>query len=235
MIRAGLRSGTGEASLFIHSRCKQLITAMRAYRYGQKDRTEVPLKDGHDHVVDALRYYYINRDAARWRGGGIGDTDVPGRRNSGCHAHTAGPMYISRRLDHPAGRACPVCSRNRGMPTLADDGSWRKTSVAASVSMAPGHPANLWPTHLWVGANDVRETFAPPPLKRWATGDEWDVASLLLLRWRGQQDGADDPGGEEMILLVLVLVFGVWPIIFSPSGWMRMCHWPKRPACRPAR
>lgn len=68
MIRAGLRSGTGEASLFIHSRCKQLITAMRAYRYGDKDRTEVPLKDGHDHLVDALRYYYINRDAAEVEG-----------------------------------------------------------------------------------------------------------------------------------------------------------------------
>jgi hypothetical protein len=64
MIRAGLRSGTGETSLFIHPRCKQLIAAMRAYRYGEKDRAEVPLKDGHDHVVDALRYYFVNRDAA---------------------------------------------------------------------------------------------------------------------------------------------------------------------------
>jgi hypothetical protein len=62
LIRAGLKSGTGETTLFIHPRCKQLVTAMRAYRYDDKDRTEVPLKDGHDHLVDALRYYYISRD-----------------------------------------------------------------------------------------------------------------------------------------------------------------------------
>jgi hypothetical protein len=69
MSRAGLRSGTGEATLFIHSRCRQLITAMRAYRYGERDRAEVPLKDGHDHVVDALRYYFVNRDAGELEGG----------------------------------------------------------------------------------------------------------------------------------------------------------------------
>jgi hypothetical protein len=68
MIRAGLRSGTGEVSLFIHPQCKQLIAAMRAYRYGEKDRTEVPLKDGNDHLVDALRYYFVSRDSAEVEG-----------------------------------------------------------------------------------------------------------------------------------------------------------------------
>ena len=67
MIRAGLRSGTGAATLFIHPRCKQLIQAMRAYRYG-KGRDENPLKDGPDHLVDALRYYFVNRDGGEVEG-----------------------------------------------------------------------------------------------------------------------------------------------------------------------
>jgi hypothetical protein len=61
MVRAGLCSGTGETALFIHPRCKQLIQAMRTYRYGE-GRAEVPEKDGPDHLVDALRYYFVNRD-----------------------------------------------------------------------------------------------------------------------------------------------------------------------------
>jgi hypothetical protein len=68
LIRAGLKSGTGETTLFIHPRCKQLVTAMRAYRYDDKDRTEVPLKDGHDHLVDALRYYFVSRDMGEVEG-----------------------------------------------------------------------------------------------------------------------------------------------------------------------
>jgi hypothetical protein len=67
MIRAGLASGTGEVSLFIHPRCRELIRAMRAYRYGP-GRAEVPAKDGPDHLIDALRYYYINRDSGEVTG-----------------------------------------------------------------------------------------------------------------------------------------------------------------------
>ncbi|MDB5323241.1 MAG: hypothetical protein JWN40_4872 [Phycisphaerales bacterium] len=67
MIRAGLCSGTGEVSLFIHPRCRQLIQAMRSYRYGE-GRAETPVKDGADHLVDALRYYFINRDGGEIEG-----------------------------------------------------------------------------------------------------------------------------------------------------------------------
>ncbi|HEY7120260.1 MAG TPA: hypothetical protein VH475_26970 [Tepidisphaeraceae bacterium] len=69
MIRAGLRSGTGQVSLFIHPRCKQLILAMRTYHYGDRDRAEVPAKDGPDHLVDALRYYFVSRDAGEGKVG----------------------------------------------------------------------------------------------------------------------------------------------------------------------
>jgi hypothetical protein len=68
-IRAGLRSGTGETSLFIHPRCKHLIQAMRAYRYGE-GRDETPVKDGPDHLIDALRYYFVNRDGGEVVGRG---------------------------------------------------------------------------------------------------------------------------------------------------------------------
>jgi hypothetical protein len=67
MIRAGLRSGTGAVTLFIHPRCKQLIQAMRAYRYGE-GRDETPKKDGPDHLVDALRYYFVNREGGEVEG-----------------------------------------------------------------------------------------------------------------------------------------------------------------------
>jgi hypothetical protein len=60
MIRTALRTGSGECRLFIHPRCKRLIRAMQAYRYGEVGG-EVPLKDGeHDHPIDALRYFFFN-------------------------------------------------------------------------------------------------------------------------------------------------------------------------------
>jgi hypothetical protein len=61
MIRAALRPAAGEPRLFIHPRCKRLIAALRGYRYAEGGG-EVPIKDGeHDHLIDALRYYYVNR------------------------------------------------------------------------------------------------------------------------------------------------------------------------------
>ncbi len=60
-IRAGLKTGAGVARLFIHPRCQRLIAAMKSYRYPDGG-AELPIKDGtHDHLIDALRYYYINR------------------------------------------------------------------------------------------------------------------------------------------------------------------------------
>ena len=59
-IRAALRPAGGPSRLFIHPRCKHLITAMKGYRYG-KGSGEVPMKDGeHDHLIDALRYFFVN-------------------------------------------------------------------------------------------------------------------------------------------------------------------------------
>jgi hypothetical protein len=60
MIRLGLKSGTGKTTLFIHPRCARLIKALQAYRYPDQ-AGEIPLKDGeHDHLIDALRYFFIN-------------------------------------------------------------------------------------------------------------------------------------------------------------------------------
>lgn len=60
MIRTALNPAIGAPSLFIHPRCKQLIKSMKRYRC--KDNSEIPDKDGeNDHLIDALRYFYINR------------------------------------------------------------------------------------------------------------------------------------------------------------------------------
>lgn len=63
MVRARLRPAAGPARLFIHRRCARLIEAMRAYHFDPDDATrERPVKDGHDHVADALRYLVVCLD-----------------------------------------------------------------------------------------------------------------------------------------------------------------------------
>ncbi len=60
-LRAALCPAEGPVTLFIHPRCTKLILAMEAYRY-DGGGSEVPLKDGtHDHLIDALRYWMMNR------------------------------------------------------------------------------------------------------------------------------------------------------------------------------
>jgi hypothetical protein len=59
LIRRALRPAHGSPRLFIHSRCTRLIKAMESYRFG--NGTESPIKDGvHDHLIDAVRYYFVN-------------------------------------------------------------------------------------------------------------------------------------------------------------------------------
>ena len=61
MIRAALKPAAGKPTLFIHERCVRLIKAMRSYHYAEGG-SELPVKDGqHDHLVDALRYWFVNR------------------------------------------------------------------------------------------------------------------------------------------------------------------------------
>lgn len=61
-IRAALRPAAGEPTLFVHPRCARLIRALQGYRYPTTGTSrEVPLKDGeHDHLIDALRYHFVN-------------------------------------------------------------------------------------------------------------------------------------------------------------------------------
>jgi hypothetical protein len=60
LMRAALCPAWGSSKLFIHPRCQKLIRALRSYRYAPGG-SELPLKDGeHDHLIDALRYFFIN-------------------------------------------------------------------------------------------------------------------------------------------------------------------------------
>jgi hypothetical protein len=72
MIRRALRTAGGQTTLTIHPRCVNLIKAMRAYHYPPQGG-EKPVKDNeHDHLIDALRYFYVNRrsgDERKLRGG----------------------------------------------------------------------------------------------------------------------------------------------------------------------
>jgi hypothetical protein len=62
LIRAGLAPALGESTLRIHPRCRRLIDALRAYHYPPgEEGAGRPVKDGPDHCIDALRYFFVNR------------------------------------------------------------------------------------------------------------------------------------------------------------------------------
>jgi len=57
LLRARLRPATGSGPrLFVHQRCQRLIESLERYRYPDQVESLKPIKDGHDHAVDALRY-----------------------------------------------------------------------------------------------------------------------------------------------------------------------------------
>jgi hypothetical protein len=69
MLRAALKTAAGEVRLRINPRCERLIKAMEGYHYGEHGG-ELPLKDGeHDHLVDALRYHFVNARRGETKGG----------------------------------------------------------------------------------------------------------------------------------------------------------------------
>jgi hypothetical protein len=63
LVRARFKPADGPPRLFIHERCRTLIESLEKYHY-PADRPEslTPVKDGHDHAVDALRYLMVNLD-----------------------------------------------------------------------------------------------------------------------------------------------------------------------------
>ena len=45
----------------VHPRCRQLIAALSAYHFDpQRPEVQAPVKDGPDHLCDALRYLVVN-------------------------------------------------------------------------------------------------------------------------------------------------------------------------------
>lgn len=67
MVRARLRPASGGgARLLVHARCEGLVRAMSAHHYGEARGGDAdaakPVKDGSDHLVDALRYLVVNLD-----------------------------------------------------------------------------------------------------------------------------------------------------------------------------
>jgi len=63
LLRKRLEPASGPPTLFVHERCAKLVESLERYHY-PADRPEsvVPVKDGHDHAVDALRYMIANLD-----------------------------------------------------------------------------------------------------------------------------------------------------------------------------
>ncbi|MCW5774939.1 MAG: hypothetical protein KIS87_00645 [Phycisphaeraceae bacterium] len=67
LLRARLRPAAAGLAprLFIHARCARLVESLERYHYNpDKPESLEPVKDGHDHAVDALRYMVQNLDAS---------------------------------------------------------------------------------------------------------------------------------------------------------------------------
>ncbi|MHC4982606.1 MAG: hypothetical protein ACYTF6_05495 [Planctomycetota bacterium] len=64
LVRSALAPAAGEPTLLISPRCAKLIEAFNSYHYppaGAPGNPDSPVKDGPDHVMDALRYFFVNR------------------------------------------------------------------------------------------------------------------------------------------------------------------------------
>ncbi len=64
LIRAALAPAAGPARLYVHPRCSKMIDAFNSYHYPPPETTgdpDRPVKDGPDHQIDALRYFFVNR------------------------------------------------------------------------------------------------------------------------------------------------------------------------------
>ncbi len=67
LIRAALAPAAGQSTLNIHPRCAELVEAFNSYHYpppgtaAASTAPDKPVKDGPDHYIDALRYFFVNR------------------------------------------------------------------------------------------------------------------------------------------------------------------------------
>jgi len=65
LIRSFLSPACGPGRLYVSPKCENLIRAFHALQYSRAANgtlSELPEKDGvHDHVIDALRYFFVNR------------------------------------------------------------------------------------------------------------------------------------------------------------------------------
>ena len=73
MVRSYLLNANGQRRYFITTNCRETIRSLSGYTYTKtalKGETikEEPLKDGlHDHMCDAIRYFFVNQfDKAKW-------------------------------------------------------------------------------------------------------------------------------------------------------------------------
>ena len=74
LMRAFIKNAKGERKFFVHRSCKETIRSLEGYQYDVNRITHVvkeePLKDGiHDHMADAIRYFFVNKyDYAKYLG-----------------------------------------------------------------------------------------------------------------------------------------------------------------------
>ncbi|MBN1554150.1 MAG: hypothetical protein JXA11_05360 [Phycisphaerae bacterium] len=63
LIRARLAPAAGPPLLYVHPRCGRLIESFQMYHYPSPSAPDPdnPVKDGPDHAIDALRYFFTNR------------------------------------------------------------------------------------------------------------------------------------------------------------------------------
>lgn len=71
LVRSFIKNVHGERRFFVTRNCKETIRSFRGYQYATSQTQgvkEEALKDGkHDHMMDAVRYFFVNKfDHAKW-------------------------------------------------------------------------------------------------------------------------------------------------------------------------
>jgi phage terminase large subunit len=72
LVRSFIRSASGHRKFFVLNKCFNTTKSLMGYSYAIQRITDLvkeePLKDGvHDHMCDAIRYFFVNRfDKAKW-------------------------------------------------------------------------------------------------------------------------------------------------------------------------
>lgn len=123
LVRSFIKAASGKRSFLVTNNCVDAIRSLNGYTYESKSNKnetvkEEAAKDGiHDHMCDAIRYFFINRfDQNKWI------AEVPEQYNYG-EEHKTKHVYMKR---------CPTCRRQFSSKTPKSAPPYKCTECIAN-------------------------------------------------------------------------------------------------------